>query len=124
MERIAVAKVDEIAEKGRKIVTINGMEIGIFLVNGNYYAWRNICPHAFAPVCVGRISGTRLPSRVYEYIYGKDQQIIRCPWHGWEFDLETGEHLADSGVRLRGYPVEVDGEDIYVVIKQAVANQS
>jgi nitrite reductase/ring-hydroxylating ferredoxin subunit len=117
MNKYPVAKVAEIQEKGRKIVEVKGMEVGIFLVDGQYYAWRNMCPHAYAPVCVGRVCGTRLPSMVYEYEYGRDQEILRCPWHGWEFDLKTGQHLVDPGVKLRGFPVEVDGEDIYLLMK-------
>lgn len=116
MNRYAVAKVADILEKGRQIVEVKGMEVGIFLVNGQYYAWRNVCPHAYAPVCMGKVCGTRLPSMVYEYKYGCDEQILRCPWHGWEFDLQKGHHLVNPSVKLRGFPVEVDGENIYLVI--------
>jgi nitrite reductase/ring-hydroxylating ferredoxin subunit len=50
-------------------------------------------------------------------VYGKDQEVLRCPWHGWEFDLTSGKHLADeSGVKLRGYEVQVEGDQIYIVI--------
>lgn len=91
----------------RKLVTIGRVEIGVFNVHGEFHAYRNICPHAGAPVCVGRISGTTLASPVYEYNYGRDGCIIRCPWHGWEFDLKTGEHLVDPGTRLKKFPVEV-----------------
>jgi nitrite reductase/ring-hydroxylating ferredoxin subunit len=55
---------------------------------------------------------------VYEYEYGPDGEILQCPWHGWEFDLLTGQHLVDgSDARLRGYPVEVHDEDVYVVTR-------
>lgn len=101
----------------RKIVEVKGIELGIYCVDGTYYAWRNLCPHAAAPVCSGKITGTRMPSKVYQYEYGCDQQILRCPWHGWEFDVTTGGHLVDDKVKLRGYPVEVDGDDIYVLMK-------
>jgi nitrite reductase (NADH) small subunit len=112
--RFAAATVQELAEKGRKIVTVKGMEYGIFLVNGTYYAWRNICPHAAAPICEGTVCGTRLPSLVYEYEYGRDQEIVRCPWHGWEFDLKTGQHLVNGSVKLRGCKVEVEGDQLYL----------
>lgn len=117
MNRYFACKTSDVTAGDRCIVTVKGMELGIFLVNGQYTAWRNLCPHAAAPLCKGKITGTRLPSLVYEYEYGCEQQIIRCPWHGWEFDLTTGVHLADPETKLRGYPVEVDGEDIYVVMK-------
>lgn len=104
-----VCPVAELAPGQRKLVTIGRVEIGVFNVNGEFHAYRNICPHAGAPVCVGKISGTTLPSPVYEYSYGRDNCIIRCPWHGWEFDLKTGEHLVDPETRLKKFPVEVAG---------------
>lgn len=91
----------------RKIIAIGKVSVGVFNVGGEYYAYRNICPHAGAPVCMGKIEGTTLPSAVYEYEYGRKNEILRCPWHGWEFDLKTGEHLVDPETRLKKIPLEV-----------------
>lgn len=102
-----VCPASELAPGQRKLITVGRIEIGVFNVGGEYHAYRNICPHAGAPVCVGKISGTTLPSPVYEYNYGRDNCIIRCPWHGWEFDLKTGEHLVDPEMRLKKFPVEL-----------------
>jgi len=113
--RVRVCAADDIPVGSRRIVEVRGMEIGIFNVGGRWVAWRNLCPHAAAPVCEGVVCGTRLPSPVYEYEYGRDQEVLRCPWHGWEFDLLTGRHLAEmSGVKLRGYTVLTEGEDLYI----------
>jgi nitrite reductase/ring-hydroxylating ferredoxin subunit len=101
MEKHWVATRDEIAEGSCKIVKVKGIEFGIFKVRGEFFAWRNVCPHFAAPVCKGAITGTRLPSQVYEYQLGRENEILRCPWHGWEFDLLTGEHLVDPDVKLR-----------------------
>lgn len=110
-----VACVNEVPERGGLIVAVNGVEIGIFRVGSELVAWRNVCPHFAAPVCRGTVAGTTLPSRVYEYEYGRDGEILQCPWHGWEFDLLTGRHLVPgSRARLRPYPVEVHGDDVYV----------
>jgi nitrite reductase (NADH) small subunit len=106
MKRHAVAKAADIKPGGRKIVAVGRLEVGVFNVDGQFRAYRNACPHAGAPVCTGRISGTSLPSRVYEYLYGKEGFILRCPWHGWEFDLRTGEHVVDPRVRLKTVAVE------------------
>jgi nitrite reductase/ring-hydroxylating ferredoxin subunit len=115
-QRHYAARTGDIPEGGRKLVQVKGMEIGLFRVEGELYAWRNVCPHAAAPVCRGPVCGTKLPSMVYEYKYGMEGQILRCPWHGWEFDLESGEHLVDPAVRLRGFDIEVEGEDVYVML--------
>jgi len=106
MKRHPVAKAGEVQLGGRKIVSIGPLEIGVFNVGGEIRAYRNACPHAGAPVCVGRISGTSLPSKVYEYLYGKEGFILRCPWHGWEFDLRTGEHVVDPQIRLKMVALE------------------
>ncbi|MFC4776670.1 Rieske (2Fe-2S) protein [Paenibacillus sp. GCM10023252] len=115
-QRYAVASAEELKQSGRVITTIKGMEIGVFQVGDAYYAWRNVCPHGGAPVCEGVVCGTKMPSLVYEYKYGRDREIVRCPWHGWEFDLLTGQHLVDEKVKLRGYKVEVEDGQIYVVL--------
>jgi nitrite reductase (NADH) small subunit len=109
VKRHPVATAGEIPPGGRKIVTIGRLEVGVFNVAGEIRAYRNACPHAGAPVCLGRVSGTSQPSQVYEYIYGSEGCILRCPWHGWEFDLRTGAHLVDPGNRLRELPVEQAG---------------
>ncbi|MGG1515417.1 Rieske (2Fe-2S) protein [Paenibacillus oryzisoli] len=112
-----VGLASEVPDGGRKIVEVKGMELGIFHIGDKWYAWRNVCPHAAAPVCEGVVCGTRMPSLVYEYAYGKDREVLRCPWHGWEFDLLTGKHLAEEdGVRLRGFEVRIINDEIFVAI--------
>jgi nitrite reductase/ring-hydroxylating ferredoxin subunit len=109
-----VARVDEIPERGALVVDVDGVEVGIFRVRDRLVGWRNVCPHMAAPVCRGIVTGTTLCSGVYEYEYGRDGEILQCPWHGWEFDLVTGRHLVESSpARLRPYPVEVRGSDVY-----------
>ncbi len=102
------------------LVSVDGHEFGVFNVGDTFVAWRNVCPHHAAPVCRGTVAGTNLPSAVHEYRPGRDGEILQCPWHGWEFDLLTGEHLAaGSRARLRRYPVEVIDEQVYVTLPAA-----
>lgn len=115
--RHAVAAADEIADGACKIVKVPAfgkeIEIGVFRVGAEYFAYRNVCPHAGAPVCQGKICGTTLPSEVYQYEYSEEKKVLRCPWHGWEFDLKTGKHLVDERMKLRAYNVEADaGENL------------
>lgn len=113
---IEVARVDEIPPGGRKIVDVQGRSIGIFNVKGTYVAVLNVCPHELAPVCLGRVGGTTLPSPAGEYCWGKEGEILACPWHGWEFDLLTGRALADPRRRLRRYPISVVGEAVCITL--------
>lgn len=113
---IPVAKVGDLAPGEMRLVEAKGHSIGLFNVAGDYIAVLNVCPHELAPVCRGRLSGTTLPSRPGEFIWGREGEIISCPWHGWEFDLLTGTALADPRVRVRRYDVVIDGDTIAVVV--------
>jgi len=104
------------AYRERLIVQVKGMGFGIFYVGGQYYACRNGCPRIGAPICNGPVSGTKVHSKVYEYKYGRDREILRCPWHGWEFDLTTGASLADPQVKLRGCEPAVEGDSLYLIL--------
>ena len=121
MARIAVARVSEIPPGQRKIVVpFRGRAgIGIFNVRGRFYALRNICPHKRGPLCTGEVAGASSthapPSLTDGYVgYEREGEIIRCPWHAWQFDIATGECLVDPSARVKTYPVIVDGEDIII----------
>jgi 3-phenylpropionate/trans-cinnamate dioxygenase ferredoxin subunit len=91
------------------VVTVDRRSICVFNSDGRYYAVRNVCPHQGARLACGTLGGTMLPSRPQELVFGREGQILRCAWHGWEFDLETGSSMFDpSGVRVRTYPVTVE----------------
>lgn len=111
MARHVVCKVSELQPGERKIVEINRRSIGVFNVHGSYYAIRNLCPHQSAPLCRGPITGTTLPSQPGEYIWAKDGEIVRCPWHGWEFDITTGRSIFNPHrMRVKTYEVTVEAE--------------
>ncbi len=118
MARHVVARRGDIPAGGRKIVRVVGREVGIFNIDGTFYALKNVCPHQGARVCLGRIVGTALPSDVYTYDYGREGQILRCPCNEWEHDIATGESLFDPSVKVVSYPVEVVGDEIVVTIGQ------
>jgi len=113
-----VALVEAIPPGTFKIVKIENRSIGVYNVKGTYYAVHNYCPHQGAELCKGPVGGTTLESQVYEFIYGRDQEILRCPWHGWEFDLKTGKSLFNEKVRTRSYPVVVENGMVGIVIGQ------
>ena len=119
--RVIVGKVAEIPAGERKIVVpFRGRAgIGVFNVNGRFYALRNICPHKLGPLCTGRVSGrctaSRPPSSAGATLtMERDGEILRCPWHNWAFDIADGRCLTDTAVRVKTYPVLVDGDDVVV----------
>src|SRR4051812_25067011 len=93
--RHPVCNTSDLAPGERKIIQIDNRSIGVFNVNGTFIAVLNVCPHELAPVCAGAVGGTTEKSQPNEYRYSREGQILRCPWHGWEFDLLTGSCLTD-----------------------------
>jgi nitrite reductase/ring-hydroxylating ferredoxin subunit len=104
-----VATTDEIPPGQRKIVEIGGRSIGVFNVGGRYYALRNACPHAGAALCEGTLTGLVTSTAPGEYSYERAGEILRCPWHGWEFDVTTGRSWFDPArTRVRAYETTVE----------------
>jgi 3-phenylpropionate/trans-cinnamate dioxygenase ferredoxin subunit len=114
--KCAVAKVGEIAPGERKIVDMEGRSIGLFNLHGTLVAVLNVCPHQLGPVCRGRLGGTTVPSPPGKFRWGREGEILACPWHGWEFDLRTGRALADRRRHLRLFSVEVEGDTIFITL--------
>ena len=114
MARYVVAEAGEIPPGGRKIVEVAGRSIGIFNLGGEFFALRNRCPHQGGPLCEGKTWGlaqARVPGEI-EYV--RPGEILTCAWHGWEFDIRTGEFLVNPRIKARTYPVTVEEEAIYV----------
>jgi nitrite reductase/ring-hydroxylating ferredoxin subunit len=106
--RYVIATVDEIPPGERKIATVAGREIGVFNVRGEYFAVLNRCPHQGGPLCKGNTHGFLRSAGVGEFQYTRPGEILRCPWHGWEYDLRTGQSWFDPGhVLVRRYDVSV-----------------
>lgn len=110
-----VGACDDLKPGSRMIVEVDGKSIGVFNIGGTYHAVLNHCPHHDAPVCRGRLSGTMVPSNPGEYVGGLRDMVLRCPWHGWEFNIETGKCIFGvdrSSIRI--YPVSVESGRILV----------
>ena len=112
--KYVVATVDEIPPGGRKVVDVAGRSIGVFNLGGEFFAIRNRCPHQGGPLCDGRAAGLITSATPGEYTYTRPGEIIRCPWHGWEYDIKTGQSWFDPrSVRVRSYEVQVaPGSDL------------
>ena len=104
-----VCQLSELRPGDRRIITVAGRSIGVLNVDGALYALRNRCPHQGAPLCLGLIGGTTVASKPFEREYSRDNQIIKCPWHGWEFDIATGRSVFNPHkVRVRTYEVTIE----------------
>ena len=111
MAKYVVCAADEIPPGARKVVEVAGRSIGIFNLGGEYFALRNSCPHQGGPLCVGQVSGFLMARVPGEYTYVRRGEIVRCPWHGWEFDIRTGQSWFDpQKTRVRTYPVSIKAQ--------------
>jgi nitrite reductase/ring-hydroxylating ferredoxin subunit len=109
MAKYVVCPAEELPPNQRRIVEIAGRSVGVFNIDGEYYALRNSCPHQGGPLCAGRVSGFLMARQPGEYTYARRGEILRCPWHGWEFDIKTGQSWFDpQRTRVRTYPVAVE----------------
>ena len=109
MSRQVVALASEVAPGSCKIVSARGREIGLFKIAGEYFGLSNGCPHKCAELCRGMIVGLAQSSTPGEYRLWRPGEFIRCPWHGWEFDIRTGQSWCDpNSVRVRQFHVAVE----------------
>ncbi len=104
-----VGSIDEIPPGGRKIVEVAGLSIGVFNLNGEFFALRNRCPHQGGPLCEGKLWGLLEAPAPGEFVYTRRGEILSCSWHGWEFDIRTGQSWCDPRrLRARTYEVHVE----------------
>ena len=121
VDEIFVDYESEFEECDRRVIDVNGLEIGVFRVKGSFYAYESECAHQGGPVCQGIIY-----KRVEENLaqdgtsaglkYSKDRLHIVCPWHGYEYDLETGIFPTNPKVRLRKFNVSVRDGKVFVLM--------
>ncbi len=94
-----VAKVSDIPDWGKKLVTVNGQEVLLVNVKGSIFATEPECPHQGAPLSGGLL---------------KDAEHIVCQRHGYHFDLKTGACRDFPEYTLKVYPVRIEGDDVLV----------
>jgi 3-phenylpropionate/trans-cinnamate dioxygenase ferredoxin subunit len=109
MPRHVVALAAEIPPGSRKLVKVGTREIVIFNVAGELFALSDKCPHKGGSLSRGRLTGVVSSSAPGTYSYMRPGEILRCPWHGWEFDVRTGRSWCDpQRLRLMNYAVMVE----------------
>jgi nitrite reductase/ring-hydroxylating ferredoxin subunit len=118
---LLVGKSAELAEGERKVITHGSHQIGVLRAKGQLHAFANQCPHQGGPVCEGvlvhKVEEILGADRTFQGMrFNEDELHIVCPWHGWEFNIETGRCAGDGKHGLRRFKVlERDG-DVYVVL--------
>ena len=113
--RVPVCRAAELPPGERRAFDIDRRSICVINSDGRFYAVRNRCPHQGAELCKGSVGGTFLPSDPHQLVFGMEGRVLRCGWHAWEFDLETGSSLFDpEGRRVKMYPAGVSDGMVWV----------
>lgn len=99
-ELVKVASTDNLPSGTAKIVEVAGEHIAVFNVNGKFYALNNTCLHKGGPLGEGIVNDSEL--------------TVECPWHGWTYNLESGENVVDPAKKLKTYAVKVQDNDIFL----------
>lgn len=97
-ETVLAASVNEIPPGTGKEVTVGDRVLAIYNIDGNFHVIDGICPHAGGPLGEGQLH----------------QNIVTCPWHGWQFDVTTGQHCLTPQIRQECIPCRVEGEDLLI----------
>jgi nitrite reductase/ring-hydroxylating ferredoxin subunit len=109
MKRYVVARTDEVKPGSSKLVSVAGREIAVFNVHGEFFALANRCPHESGPLCLGKIVGLAEADRPGQYRLSRPGEFVKCPWHGWEFEIRTGQSWCDpTKIRARAYDASVE----------------
>lgn len=109
MARHVVARASEIPPGARKLVRLDGRGVVVFNVKGEFFALSDQCPHKGASLSGGKMTGLVESGGPGEYTYTRVGEIVRCPWHGWEFDVRTGRSYCDPRrMRLMQFNVTVE----------------
>ena len=115
-----VGKISEFKDGDRRIVFAGDKEIGVFFDKGKFYAYSNTCLHQAGPACEGliiaKVEERLRPDKTSAGMYFSETEThFVCPWHGYEYDLKTGEFVGDRKQKLRAYEVVQKGDDVYVI---------
>ncbi|MBH3428852.1 Rieske (2Fe-2S) protein [Pseudomonas alkylphenolica] len=88
---------------GRALLAFEGKSLALFNVADSFYAIDDSCPHQGASLCGGRLEG----------------RVIQCCAHGLRFDLASGYLLNSTALKVNSYPVEQQGDQLYIVYEEA-----
>ena len=107
--RVPVLRADELAPGEHRVVQVGRRSIGVFRVGDEFFALADHCPHQGGPLCRGRVAPAAAAGLPGEVGMVEGGAFVACPWHGWEYDVTTGQSYFGPGqAPVRSYPVSVE----------------
>ncbi|WP_417851722.1 Rieske (2Fe-2S) protein [Thalassoglobus sp.] len=117
MAEYKACRVESVGGRKGHVVSVAGHQVGLYFVEGAYVAVLNRCPHQAAPVCSGGVEGMTFSNGPNDYQLDSTPCVLRCPWHGWEFNLlDKGTSLFDPKVQLKMFPVREEDGYLFVTM--------
>ena len=114
--RHEVGTIADLPRDGDRIfVEVDEVEIAVFRIDGEYHAIANYCPHQGGPLCEGELTGHGTVDDDWQWTYDEDERNVRCPWHGWVFDVTSGRSVDSERYRTPTYEVDVEDDTLYLV---------
>lgn len=110
---VVAGRLSDFREGEPRLVSTGKGQLAVVVWRGDVYAFRSLCPHQQGPISQGRV---RLPltSESAGGIGLDDRPVVVCPWHRWEYDLDSGQSIRRSGYRIRTHQAWVDGDMVMV----------
>lgn len=114
MSRHVVADVDSFSEREIRAVDVDGKGVVLLRLGEEFFALADRCPHGGAKLSGGRISNTVESDGPGEYRVCRQGEMLKCPWHGWEYDIRTGQSWSDpKSTRTRSFAAgTIDGAEL------------
>jgi nitrite reductase/ring-hydroxylating ferredoxin subunit len=107
--RHVIARAEDLPPGTRKKVSVANRDIVVLNIKGELFALSDKCPHKGASLCNGLLTGLVRSDGPGDYQHERAGEILRCPWHQWEFDVRTGRSYCDPRrLRLMQFPVTVE----------------
>jgi nitrite reductase/ring-hydroxylating ferredoxin subunit len=109
MANYVIARARDIPPGSRKLVEVKGRRLVIFNLKGEFFAVSDRCPHQGGPLSKGKLTGFVSSTEPGRYCYSRKGEVIRCPWHSWEYDIRTGKSWCDPRrTQVRHFEVTVE----------------
>jgi nitrite reductase (NADH) small subunit len=123
MAEIEIGKLSEFVDGEGRVLAVGDFEVGIFRLGNKLVAYKNECPHYGGPVCQGHVFNQTeeilAADKTSKGLHFLPTRNIVCPWHGYEFNLETGSHPGDASVKLQAVPVAIRNARVYLQVPGA-----
>lgn len=111
---IDVGAVHDFPDERISVVSVGRSEVGIVKWHGRIHAISTVCTHQGGPLCRGVLAARLSGANPGDMTLEDAAPVIACPWHGWEFDVATGQAIWDARLRIRTFPVEIIGDRVFV----------